>query len=81
MATGFVVRLAAEKGQPVEHPHWIYSVQSPTARPYRPYRTWMVTPEPAQAKVWKTREAAERNAAEFSGDGTTYQFEVEEAPQ
>ena len=81
MATGFVVRMTSEKGQPLSRPHWIAQIRSATHRPYRPWRSYLITPEPAQAKVWKTREAAERNAAEFSTSPEIYTFEVEEAPQ
>ena len=66
--TTYVLRFAREKGRPVDMPHWMEARSRGSV--------WSITPDFAQAKVWKTREAADRNAARYTGGA--YEFEVEE---
>ena len=51
-----------------ERPHWMHKRSRGSA--------WLVSPFRHEAKVWKTREAAERNAARFTSG--PYVFVVEE---
>ena len=64
----YVLRFVREKGLPVGRPHWMAAISRGSA--------WVITTDPSTAKVWKTREAADRNAIRYSSD--VYVFEVEE---